>query len=261
MSLAISNPDRVSVYDRLAPRYERLHQRWLRYAGGEAQVALEAAVRALTTPATNLLDAGCGTGAFARTLSADGGSPAYVTLLDPSDAMLSRCADLKARRVKGRLEALPFNDGEFDLVTCAWALETTQHLQTSIGELCRVVRPGGVLCLIFCAEAPTGTLGAWLMRQAILLRGTGQFLSPDVVCEAIRAFDEFEVRTIPNRGPAAAIVARRTVATPDPAIPCSERAIGVTKSVLPDSVGTSGPSRTSVALGAIASQHGEAESG
>lgn len=145
-----------------------------------------------------------------RTLSADGGSPARITLLDPSDAMLSRCADLKARRVKGRLEALPFNDGEFDLVTCAWALETTQYLQTAICELCRVVRPGGVLCLVFCAEAPASTLGAWLMRQAILLRGTGQFLSQDVVSEEIRAFDEFEVRAIPSKGPAAAIIARRT---------------------------------------------------
>lgn len=234
MPLALSRPESASLYDRLAPRYDRLHQRWLRHAGGEAQVALEAAVRALTTPATNLLDAGCGTGAFARALSADGASPARVTLLDPSEAMLSRCSDLSARRVKGRLEALPFTDGEFDMVTCAWALETVLDLRTAVSELCRVVRPGGILCLIFCAEAPAGALGAWLLRQAILWRGTGQFLSRTVVCEAIRANGPFEVRAIPNRGPAAALVARRAVAPPDARAPFGDNVLWETNRTLPD---------------------------
>src|SRR6056297_2190782 len=60
--------DRVDQYERLAPRYDRLHHRWLRHAGGEAQAALEALVRALATPNSKLLDAGCGTGKLARTL-------------------------------------------------------------------------------------------------------------------------------------------------------------------------------------------------
>ncbi|MEM7742942.1 MAG: methyltransferase domain-containing protein [Pseudomonadota bacterium] len=191
-------------------------------------------MRALITPATNLLDAGCSTGAFARTLSADGVSPARVTLLDPSEAMLSHCSDLEAHRVKGRLEALPFTDGEFDMVTCAWALETVPDLKTAIGELCRVVRPGGVLCLIFCAQAPAGALGAWLLRQSILWRGAGQFLSRDVVCDAIRAQGKFEVRTIPSRGPAAALVARRAVALPRSGASDSDCALWETKSTLPD---------------------------
>ncbi|MEL6209040.1 MAG: methyltransferase domain-containing protein, partial [Pseudomonadota bacterium] len=111
MSLALSHPDAVSLYDRLAPRYDRLHRRWLKHAGGEAQVALEAAVRALASPTTNLLDAGCGTGAFARALIAEGVVSERVTLLDPSEEMLARCADIPANRMNGRLEALPFRDG------------------------------------------------------------------------------------------------------------------------------------------------------
>ena len=39
--------DRVDLYDQIAPQYDKLHSRWLRYAGGEAQAALEAAVRAI----------------------------------------------------------------------------------------------------------------------------------------------------------------------------------------------------------------------
>ncbi|MEM8792357.1 MAG: methyltransferase domain-containing protein [Pseudomonadota bacterium] len=207
--MAPPHSDLVGVYDRLAPVYDRLHRRWLRYAGGEAQVALEAIVRALAVPDTNLLDAGCGTGAFARSLIAEGVSPTRVTLLDPSDAMLTRCSDLPVQRVNGRLEAMPFADDEFDMVTCAWALETAPNPEIALRELCRVVRPGGVLCLAFCAMTPTRAPAAWLMRQTILWRGTGQFLSRERVAEEIHASGEFEVRTIPNHGPAAALLARR----------------------------------------------------
>ena len=211
MSLALSCPDAVELYDRLAPHYDRLHRRWLKHAGGEAQVALEAAVRALATPETNLLDAGCGTGAFARALIAEGATPGRVTLLDPSEKMLARCADIQAHRVKGRLDAIPFQDARFDMVTCAWALETVQDPDLAVQELCRVVRPGGALCLIFCAQAPSQGLAAWLLRQSILWRGTGQFLSRSAVVDAIQKFGGFDVRAIPNRGPAAALLARRLV--------------------------------------------------
>jgi len=209
MFSAAPHRDVASLYDRLAPDYNKLHRRWLRHAGGEAQAALEATVRALATPDTNLLDAGCGTGAFARALIAEGMSPAHITLLDPSDAMLAQCADVPVRQVKGRLEALPFEHGEFDIVTCAWALETVPHPEVALRELCRVVRRGGVLCLAFCAEMPARDLADWLMRQAIIWRGTGQFLSRKQVMDTIRGSGEFEVRAVPSNGPAAALLARR----------------------------------------------------
>lgn len=101
MSLAVPRQDRVRLYDRLAPHYDRLRRRWLRHVGGEAQVALEATGRALAMPNTNLLDAGCGTGAFAGALIAEGVSPALVTLLDPSDAMLGSAGAPGQRAARG----------------------------------------------------------------------------------------------------------------------------------------------------------------
>lgn len=202
--------DMAKLYDRLAPSYDRLHRRWLRHAGGEAQVALEAVVRALTTPSSTLLDTGCGTGAFARRLIAEGVSPARITLLDPSDAMLARCADIPSLKVKGSLEDLPFETGAFDIVTCAWALETVRDTGAALRELGRVVRPGGALCLAFCADAPADALPAWLLRKSIAWRGTGRFLSRQRVIEALTRAGGFEVRAVPNRGPAAALLARRT---------------------------------------------------
>lgn len=202
--------DGVDQYERLAPHYDRLHHRWLRYAGGEAQAALEALVRALATPNSKLLDAGCGTGKLARTLIAEGMPPHLMTLLDPSAAMLARCADIPAPKIQGRLEALPFGDGAFDLVTCVWALETVPDPFLALTELCRVVRPGGALCLAFCADEPARGLSDCLLRQALLFRGTGRFLSRSRLMQAIESFDGFEVRAIPSQGPASTVLARRT---------------------------------------------------
>lgn len=202
--------DGVARYDQLAPRFDRLHHRWLRHAGGEAQAALEALVRALITPETKLLDAGCGTGNMARALIAEGLPPKAITLLDPSEAMLARCADIPVPRVKGRLEALPFKDEVFDIVTCVWALETVPNPKLALAELCRVTRPGGVLCLVFCADMPSRGLTDRLMRRALLVRGTGQFLSRQHVVQTIERSAGFEVRTIPSNGPAATLLAKRS---------------------------------------------------
>jgi ubiquinone/menaquinone biosynthesis C-methylase UbiE len=209
MLSAAPHLDRVGLYDQLAHDYDKLHRRWLRHAGGEAQAALEAAVRVLAHTNTKLLDAGCGTGAFARTLIAEGMSPDRITLLDPSEAMLACCTDIAARQIKGRLEAIPFEDGEFDIVTCAWALETVPSPEVALTELCRIVRQGGVLCTVFCADTPADTLTDWLMRQALLRRDTGRFLCKRFVVNTIESRCGFEVRLLPCSGPVAALIARR----------------------------------------------------
>jgi ubiquinone/menaquinone biosynthesis C-methylase UbiE len=202
--------DAVDQYEKLAPRYDKLHLRWLRHAGGEAQAALEGLVRALATPTSMFLDAGCGTGNLARGLIAEGMSPNLMTLLDPSAAMLASCEDIPVPKIQGRLEALPFEDGAFDLVTCVWALETVPDPILALIELCRVVRPGGALCLAFCADAPARGLADRLMRQALLYRGTGRFLSRSQLMQAIESLQDFEVRVIPSHGPASTLLARRS---------------------------------------------------
>ncbi|AXI43271.1 class I SAM-dependent methyltransferase [Sulfitobacter sp. SK011] len=202
--------DAVDQYEKLAPRYDKLHHRWLRHAGGEAQAALEGLVRALATPTSKFLDAGCGTGNLARGLIAEGMSPNMMTLLDPSAAMLARCADIRVPKIQGRLESLPFEDGAFDLVTCAWALETVPNPHLALVELCRVVRVGGALCLAFCADEPARGLADGLMRQALLYRGTGRFLSRSQLMQTIETFEDFEVRAIPSHGPASTLLAKRS---------------------------------------------------
>jgi len=48
---------------------------------------------------------------------------------------------------EGRLEALPFDDDNFDLAVCALALTHLPALGPPVSELARVVRPGGRLVL------------------------------------------------------------------------------------------------------------------
>ena len=202
--------DAVDQYEQLAPRYDRLHHRWLRHAGGEAQAALEGLVRALAGSHSKFLDAGCGTGNLARALIAEGMSPNLMTLLDPSAAMLERCVDIPVPKIQGRLEALPFEDGAFDLVTCVWVLETVPDPHLALIELCRVVRPGGALCLAFCADSPARGFADCLMRQALLYRGTGRSLSRSQLMQAIESLQDFEVRVVPGHGPASNLLARRS---------------------------------------------------
>ncbi|WP_299668760.1 class I SAM-dependent methyltransferase [uncultured Ruegeria sp.] len=133
-----------------------------------------------------------------------------MTLLDPSAAMLARCADIPVPKIQGRLDSLPFEDGTFDLVTCAWALETVPDPYLALTELCRVVRAGGALCLSFCADEPARGLADSLMRQALLFRGTGRFMSRSRLMQAIERFENFEVRAIPSHGPASTLLARRS---------------------------------------------------
>ncbi len=209
MTATVSNSDMVSTYERLAANYDRLHSRWLRYAGGEAQAALEASVRVLIKPGTQLLDVGCGTGKFARKLIAEGMSPDQITLLDPSLKMLSRCGDIPAFKVNGRMEALPFDDCSFDIVTSAWSLETSIDSELAICELCRVTKKDGMLCMAFCAKNKPTSLVDWSVSLVLTLRRLGSFLNVDSIEEAIRTSGSFQAQRLPCNGPVAAIVAHR----------------------------------------------------
>jgi ubiquinone/menaquinone biosynthesis C-methylase UbiE len=225
----------IRIYGQLAPVYDVLHRRWLRLAGGEAQAALEAAVRMAISPRATLLDAGCGTGRFARAMLSEGMSPDKLTLLDPSESMLEACKDIPVRRMLGRLEALPIADATFDIVTCAWALETCSAPNRALDELCRVVRPGGVLCLAFCADKPnSGPLGS-LARGLLKFRGTGRFLQTANVISMLHSSMSCDLRIVPVAGPAAMIVARRAVK--DDATRCPHPSSGTTECATVDSFG------------------------
>ncbi len=211
MTAALAEPDApvIAAYRRLAPRYDRAHRRWLSFAGGEAQSAFEGALAAQVAPGMRVLDAGCGTGALARHILGDLCPGLRLTLVDKCPPMLAQAADLPALRVEGCLMALPFAQGTFDLVTCAWTLETTPDPARALAEALRVLRPGGSLLTAFCAETGSGGPVARLLCRAIRLRGTGRLLNPDAMRDAAFAAGAADVRRLRCRGPAAALLIRK----------------------------------------------------
>lgn len=93
-------------------------------------------------PACDVLDAACGTGRHSRHLASRGHR---VTGLDVSAEMLehARREVPEATFAQGSLTHLPFPPGSFDVTVCALALTHVADLEAAIGELARVVRPGG----------------------------------------------------------------------------------------------------------------------
>ena len=93
-----------------------------------------------------ILDAGCGTGGMVQWLGRYG----HVAGVDIAEAALSRATTRGLQALtRGSVDALPFQDGSFDLVTSfdvLYHLEVKSDLQ-ALEEIHRVLRPGGVLLI------------------------------------------------------------------------------------------------------------------
>jgi ubiquinone/menaquinone biosynthesis C-methylase UbiE len=90
-----------------------------------------------------VLEVGCGEGELAKRLQFELG--AEVIALDQSERMveLTRARGVDAR--VGDVRMLPFEDGSFDVAVAAWMLYHVRNVDRAVGELARVLRPGGRL--------------------------------------------------------------------------------------------------------------------
>lgn len=111
-----------------------------------------------TPPAANLvefadikagqkvLDCGCGTGVVAVTAARQG---AQVKGLDLAPALIERAkmhagiANLEIDFLEGDVEALPFKDGQFDVVLSQFGHMFAPRPEVAIKEMLRVLKPGG----------------------------------------------------------------------------------------------------------------------
>jgi demethylmenaquinone methyltransferase / 2-methoxy-6-polyprenyl-1,4-benzoquinol methylase len=149
-------------------------------------------------PESRVLDVATGTAAVAIELVRRHGCS--VVGLDQSPEMLAEAcvrveqAGLGARieLVEGRAEKLPFADGEFDGLSFTYLLRYVDDPAATLGELARVVRPGGTIASLEFG-VPPGLLprGAWnlYVRVGLPLAGravsrgwheVGRFLGPSI---------------------------------------------------------------------------------
>jgi len=92
---------------------------------------------------TSVLDAGCGTGEFAERLQRE--LDVRVQAVDFSARMVALTAQRGVDAQLADVQALPFADGEFDVVVANWVLYHVEDLELGLSELARVLRPGGAL--------------------------------------------------------------------------------------------------------------------
>lgn len=103
-----------------------------------------------------VLDAGCGTGRYARLLLERGASK--VVALDSSEAMLKAAKPLEWL-IRAELTALPLADASFEVVVSGLALPDVSDLGRVVGEWQRVLRPRGYL--VYSTLHPDGATLGW----------------------------------------------------------------------------------------------------
>jgi SAM-dependent methyltransferase len=111
-------------------------------------------------PGDNVLDLACGPGNTTRTLVAEVGPDGLAVGVDSSATMLAQAVrETPNEDPVGYVRAdgadLPFPDGTFDAVSCYGALYLMDDPFGSLGELIRVLKPGGrIAVLTTCARGP-----------------------------------------------------------------------------------------------------------
>ncbi|MGH2351799.1 MAG: class I SAM-dependent methyltransferase [Chloroflexota bacterium] len=130
-----------ALYDGLAPHYDSSIAAHVAAHYRRKRVDL---VRRLVRPGGTVLDVGCGTGTLAADIRAAGYD---VYGVDASTGMLAQLgAQGRGRPVTSFGERLPFASDAFDLVITVATLHHISdpgRIAQTIGEMCRVTRPGG----------------------------------------------------------------------------------------------------------------------
>ena len=165
------NLDRQNTY---RARYQTSHPGWQtsgqvyesfvrRYTGQHWDAVLPHIVR--------WLDVGCGRGGIVELL---GGQVTLCVGVDLDLASLCEHRAPHTRRVAAPVDALPFADESFDLVTCSWVMEHLADPRRAFAQIARVLVSGGHWVfltpnarnlLTFANRLMRGPLQARLVRQ------------------------------------------------------------------------------------------------
>jgi len=142
--------------------------------------------------------------------------PAGVTVtgIDLSERMLDHARE---RAGTGRVtlqradaHALPFDDGTFDTVVCTFGLCAIPDHDRAVGEMTRVLRPGGRLILVDHVPSTSWLIraGQWLLERVTIPTAGEHFLRRPLLLVEARGLD-VEQRDRFGRGVVERLVARK----------------------------------------------------
>ena len=102
---------------------------------------------ALAKQNASVLDAGCGTGGLIKALQGVG-APWTIKGLDYSPVACSYARERTSVQIEeGSIEALPFDDGQFDAVLTADVISQIDDASLALAEFRRVLKSGGILAI------------------------------------------------------------------------------------------------------------------
>lgn len=174
------------MFDSIAPAYDFMNRAM---TFGIDKLWRAKAVKILSSHAPkSILDVATGTGDLAIKLAKEL-NPDKIVGIDLSQGMIeigrSKVADAgldrKIELVQGDCLDLPLPDDEFDCVTVAYGVRNFEHLSQGYQEMLRVLRPGGMLCVIELST-PTSPLVKPLYKfyTRYIIPAVGRMVSKDV---------------------------------------------------------------------------------
>ncbi|MBR1490155.1 MAG: bifunctional demethylmenaquinone methyltransferase/2-methoxy-6-polyprenyl-1,4-benzoquinol methylase UbiE [Bacteroidales bacterium] len=155
------------MFDNIAPTYDKLNhimslsvdKLWRRHALKEIVDG---------TP-QRILDVACGTGDSTISIARAAAEGTKVTGADISEGMMALVMEKAGKAgVKDRIdlqvadgEALPYEEGTFDRVTCAFGIRNFEHKEKGLAEFRRVLKPGGK-AVILELSVPQNKVVRWV---------------------------------------------------------------------------------------------------
>ena len=160
-----------AMFDRIAGVYDRMNA--VMTAGLDRRWRARAADLAAVGPGDRVLDVATGTGDLALELARRVAPGGEVVGSDFAEAMLDRAREKAGDRADVRFEwgdalALDHPDDAFDAATVAFGARNFADLHRGLGQMARVVRPGGRVVVLEITTPRTPPLswfyGLWFDR-------------------------------------------------------------------------------------------------